>query len=167
MAGAGKSAVGKNAAEILGWRFVDLDKLILQTQGMSHDDYMNKNGEPALKKLEEDLTLGLDLNNTIYSPPGSMVYSDKAMQKIKQDSTVIYLQAEPATIEKRLGENLYKNGIIGLKEKGLAGVMSERIPLYEKYADKTFLTGDQTAKEMAQKIIDKLNLKAINEHVVS
>ncbi len=156
MAGSGKSAVGEVVAEMLGWQFVDLDKLILQTQNMSHDDYMKTHGEAGLAVLEEQLTLNLDLQDTVYSPPGSIIYHNKGMEKIKKESIVVYLKTEPEIIEKRLGENLYKNGIIGLKEKGLAKLMAERAVYYEKYADYTFYSGDQSKQEMAKKVIDGL-----------
>lgn len=161
MAGVGKSAVGKVMAEVLAWQFWDLDKVILERQGISHHEYMKRNGEQALSRLEEQYALSLDLQNSIFAPPGSMVYSKKAMQKIKTDTVVVYLQAEPETIAKRLGENLYKNGIIGLEEKGLAGVMAERTPLYEQYADFTLRSGNQTKEEMAQIVIAALREKGI------
>jgi len=161
MAGVGKSAVGKVAAGILGWRFADLDKLILETQGITHHEYMKANGEKALSDLENRLTLELDLSDTVFAPPGSMVYAAVAMEKIKKDSIVVYLETTPDIIEKRLGDRLYKNGIIGLEEKGLTGVMAERIPLYQKYADYTFQSGNQTKEEMAQKVIDGLRTQGV------
>jgi shikimate kinase len=161
MAGVGKSAVGGIMAEVLGWQFWDLDKVILERQGISHHEYMKRNGEQALSKLEEQYALSLNLQNSIFAPPGSIVYSKKAMQKIKTDSVVVYLEAQAGTIAKRLGENLYKNGIIGLEEKGLAGVMAERIPLYEKYADFTYHSDDQTKEGMAQKVITALQAEGI------
>lgn len=161
MAGAGKSAVGKIAAEILGWRFVDLDKLILERVGITHHKYMQKYGEPALSALEEQLTLSLDLEDMVYAPPGSIIYSARAMDKIKNNSIVVYLETTPQIIERRLGERLYQNGIIGLKEKGLAGVMAERIPLYQKYADYTFQSLDQSKDEMAHKVIAGLRAAGV------
>ena len=156
MAGGGKSAVGRVTAGILGWRFADLDKLILETQDVTHHEYMKANGEKALSELEKRLTLGLDLSDTVFAPPGSMIYAPASMEKIKKDSIVVYLETTPDIIEKRLGDRLYKNGIIGLEEKGLPGVMAERIPLYQKYADYTFKSGNQTKEEMAKKVIDGL-----------
>lgn len=162
MAGSGKSAVGRTLAAMVNWKFVDLDKLILETQKISHHDYMEKNGEAALSALEEKLTLGLNLQNTIFAPPGSMIYSPKAMQKIKKDSIVVCLQASPEIIAERLGDNLYKNGIIGLKEKGLAGVMAERAVLYQKYADYTFVSKRQSREAMAKKVLKGLKAEGIN-----
>lgn len=161
MAGVGKSAVGKIMAEVLGWQFWDLDKVILKRQGISHHEYMKRNGGKALSLLEEQYALSLNLQSSIFAPPGSMVYSQRAMEKIKADSVVVYLEASSETIEKRLGENLYKNGIIGLEEKGLAGLMVERIPLYEKYTDLTLHSGNQTKQEMAQKVIVALEAQGI------
>jgi shikimate kinase len=123
---------------------------------------MKRKGGQALSHLEEQYALSLNLQNSVFAPPGSMVYSQKAMEKIKRDSIVIYLEATPETIEKRLGENLYKNGIIGLEEKGLSGLMAERIPLYKKYADFTLHSGDQTKEEMAQIVITTLRAQGIN-----
>lgn len=171
MAGAGKSSVGRIVGEILNWRVVDLDKLILQAQGMNHNDYMKKFGEQALSDLEQKLTLDLNFDNTVFSPPGSMVYSGLAMDKIKRESIVIYLNAPPEIIQKRMGDRLYKNGIIGLKEKGLSQLMQERAVYYERYADYTFESGDHSARKMAETVLfglqkAGLNLKknAISQH---
>ncbi len=156
MAGVGKSAIGRTMAPIIGWKFIDMDKLILEKQGISHHEYMKQNGGKALVQLEETYTLELDLTDTIFAPPGSVIYSPKSIEKIKRESIVVYLEAGPDIILKYLGDNLYKNGIVGLEEKGLAGVMAERIPLYEKYADFTFHSGDQTKEEMAYLVIKGL-----------
>lgn len=157
MAGAGKSGVGRILAQMLGWRFVDLDKLILEKQGITHHEYMKRNGEEALKELEERLTMGLDLHAKVFAPPGSVIYwNQEIWSKLKKDTVVVYLETDPATIEKRLGERLYQNGIIGLEEKGLKGLMAERVPLYEKYADRTFKSTDQSKDEMAKIILDGL-----------
>lgn len=166
MAGAGKSAVGRILAQMLGWRFVDLDKLILEKQGVTHHEYMKRNGEQALKTLEESLTLNLDLQETVFSPPGSVIYwQPEILEKIKGTSNFVYLEVTPETIEKRLGERLYQNGIIGLLEKGLRGLMAERVPLYKKYADYIFKSGDQSKDEMAKVVMDGL-IKAneISQH---
>ena len=54
MAGVGKSAVGKILAEKIAWKFIDLDKYILEKQGITHHEYMKKFGEQALSDLERD-----------------------------------------------------------------------------------------------------------------
>jgi len=161
MAGVGKSAVGKGFAELLNWKYIDLDKYILSKQGMTHHEYMQAHGERALGELENRYALEIDLMDTVFAPPGSMVYAKEAMGRIKRDSLVVYIKSTPEIIAERLGRRLYTNGIIGLEEKGLKGVMEERIPLYEKYADYTFVSGRQTKKEMAEKILNGLKKKGV------
>lgn len=161
MAGAGKSAVGRILAEMVNWKFIDLDKYILEKQGITHHEYMKKFGEQALSNLENEYALGLNLDNTIFAPPGSMAYSKPAMHRLKQDTVIVYLRTTPEIIEKRMGDRLYKNGIIGLKEKGLAGLMDERIPLYEKYADYSFDSGDQSKQNMAEIVLRGLRREGV------
>lgn len=161
MAGSGKSSTGIILAETLDWKYVDLDKLIFDTQGMTHHDYMEQNGEMALSDLENKLTLDLNFENLVFASPGSIIYSAPAMKKIKRNSTIIYLETEPETIEKRIGNKLYKNGILGLKEKGLKKLMEERAVFYNKYADFTFHSKEETPHEMADTIINVLKNEII------
>lgn len=156
MAGSGKSATGEILAKTLNLKYIDLDKLIFDTEHITHHEYMEKNGEEALSDLENKLTLGLDFKSVVFAPPGSIIYSSSAMQKIKESSTVVYLEAEPETIEKRLGERLYQNGILGLKEKGLKKLMEERAIFYNKYADVTIHSGEQTKEEVADMVVKRL-----------
>ncbi len=156
MAGSGKSATGIILAKNLGFKYVDLDELILETKGISHHDFMEQNGEIALVDLENKLTLDLNFEKLVLAPPGSIIYSPDAMEKIKDNSTVIYLETDPETIEKRLGDKLYKNGILRLREKGLKKLMQERALFYSKYADFTFHSKEQTKYKMADTIIKVL-----------
>ncbi len=162
MSGSGKSSVGARLAMQIGWKFVDLDKLILEKQSATHHEIMQRFGEEGLKALEEQYTLELDFANTVFAPGGSLVYSQLAMEKAKDESTLIYLRVPPRIIESRLGDRLHRNGIVGLEEKGLAGVMAERIPLYEGYADYVFDSEMQSVQEMAEKIITTLRSRGLD-----
>ncbi len=158
MPGAGKSAVGRVLAERLGWRFIDIDFLIFETKGITHHEYMLKNGEQALMDLEQQLTLNASMSKTVFSPPGSIVFSPKAMEKIKKETTVIYIKVSLDEVKKHLGERLNQNGIIGLEEKGIEGVFFERTPIYEKFAD-YIIDGESMEK---QEKIEKI-YKLVNE----
>jgi shikimate kinase len=164
MSGSGKSVVGAAVAERLGWKFIDLDKYILEKQALSHHEIAERFSEDRLKELEEQYALGLDLADTIFAPGGSLVYSPAAMDAAKNATSVIYLRVQPALIEQRLGERLHHNGIVGLKEKGLAGVMVERAPLYERYADYTLDSGEQSVAEMVERVLALLQTERPDIH---
>lgn len=152
MPGAGKSAIGKRVAKKINWNFVDLDVLILETQGMHHHEIMTTRGEQTLMDIEQELTLELNLEKTIFSPGGSIVYSKKAMDKLKRDTRVIYLAVPLEQIKKHLGENINRNGIIGLKDKGIEGLFAERVPLYEAFADLTIECAGENLQEKVEKV---------------
>ena len=134
MPGVGKSTIGRILAERLGFKFVDLDVLIYDKEGKSHDVVARESGDHKLMELENKYTLELDLTNTIFSPGGSIVYSPQAMEKLQNETNIIYLDLPLEELKGRLSHNLETRGIVGLTEKGLDGLFAERTPLYRKFA---------------------------------
>jgi shikimate kinase len=53
--GAGKSTVGACLAEMLGWRFVDLDSEIVKREGRSIAAIFAALGEPTFRQIESDV----------------------------------------------------------------------------------------------------------------
>ncbi|MFA5386414.1 MAG: shikimate kinase [Candidatus Paceibacterota bacterium] len=138
MPGAGKSTIGKLLAKHLRFKFLDLDILINQKEGIDIDEILQNKGDEEILRLETDYTLQQNLSDTVFSPGGSIIYSPQAMEKIKQETTVIYLETPLKEIRKRLnGKIKRQNTIVGLREKGIDKLYEERIPLYKSYADST------------------------------
>jgi shikimate kinase len=156
MPSSGKSATGKALKNKLKCKYVDLDVLILEKEGISHHQILKERGEDILKELEEKYTLELNFENLIFAPGGSIIFSPKVMEKIKKESIVIYLGVSEEEIKRRLGKNLYKDGIIGLETKGLKRIISERLPLYEKYADLYIDTNGLKVEEVAKIVFEKI-----------
>ena len=52
--GAGKTSVGGRLAELLGWRFVDLDQRIEQREGEPIRDLFRRKGEPYFRRIERE-----------------------------------------------------------------------------------------------------------------
>lgn len=156
MPSSGKSITGKMLAKKLNSKYVDLDILILEKERMHHHQILKERGENALKKLEDKYTNELDFENLIFAPPGSIIFSPVAMDKIKKESLVIHLGVGEEEIKRRLGDNLYKDGIIGLETKGLAKIIAERLPLYQKYADLYIDTNNLEKKEVIEEVLKKI-----------
>lgn len=135
MPGSGKSSIGKELAKRLGWKFVDLDILILEKTGLSHDRILAEQGRQALLDLENQFTLELPFEKIVFSPGGSIVYSAEAMEKISEGSVVVYLAVPLTEIMRRLGDDENNDrGIVDVKEKGLTGLYNERTNLFEDFA---------------------------------
>ncbi len=158
MAGAGKSAVGKKLAELLDFRFVDIDKIIEEKSGLKLQKIIFNHGEKKLQEMEENAVLELsDANNRVISPGGSIIYSGKAMRLLRKISFIIFLDAPLALIKSRIG-NYKSRGIIGLKDKDLKEIFEERMPLYEKWAD-IKIKNNMDVGHIAKIIISKLKKK--------
>ncbi len=151
--GSGKSTIGKLLAEKIKHRYVDLDILLLEKEGINHHEILKQRGEIEFKRLEEKHALELNFHELIFSPGGSMVYSATVMEKLKKESLIIYLVATAEDIKQRLGDHLYTDGVVGLETKGLAGVVSERLPLYEKYADHHIITTGLSPETILEEIL--------------
>ncbi|ETA67420.1 shikimate kinase [Methanolobus tindarius DSM 2278] len=135
MPGAGKSSAGIKLASVLGYEFIDTDKLVIDDSGKGLQDIVNDLGDIALLKAEEQSIVSMELkDNCIIATGGSVVYSEKAMNFLKNNSVIVYLEVPFGTIVSRLS-NLTTRGVVGLKEKGLHGLYEERTGLYSSFAD--------------------------------
>ncbi|MBU6142147.1 shikimate kinase [Patescibacteria group bacterium] len=154
MPGAGKSTIGKKFASRIGSRFIDLDVYIRDHTQRGHADILAADGNAALISQEEAYTLTLDLSETVFAPGGSIIYSERAMRKIADDTIVIYLEVDTDELRRRLGGGLESRGIVGLREKGLEALHAERDILYRRYADHTIICTGSDEHAIVEKIYE-------------
>lgn len=136
MPGSGKSTVGVILAKKTSRGFVDTDVLIQTAQQQTLQDIVDTRGYKALRAIEEDLLLHLSVRNHVIATGGSAVYSDKAMAHLKSDGRIVFLDADPATLEARIG-NFSQRGLAKRPEQSFADLFEERRVLYHKHADIT------------------------------
>lgn len=156
MPGVGKSTIGKKLAEKLSWKFLDLDIFLREKTQKSPSELIQKIGEPGFLQMEAVATMGLDLQETVFAPGGSIIYAAPAMEKLKKETKIFYLSLPLAEIRKRLEENLETRGIIGLNEKGLENLYRERAALYRKYAGSEISCVDRSPEQIIDDLIQKL-----------
>lgn len=134
MAAVGKSSIGKKLAERLNYAFLDTDDVIKKNVGMPLQKIIDNYGEKQFLDFEEQAILGLDLPSYyVIATGGSVVYSTDAMNHLRKNSCVIYLNDSLENIEGRL-HNVDSRGIFGLKGS-LEELFNERVPMYEESAD--------------------------------
>lgn len=156
----GKSTIGKILAKKLGWDLVDLDDLIKARTGKSYNETLERDGDKKLLELENQFVLELNFGNgLVFSPGGSIIYSLEAMEKIKNETRVIYIELPMREIEKRLEGRLIKGGIVGLKEKGLKKLFEERDLVYRKFADDIIKADNLGHTDLVSKIYEILQHK--------
>ena len=138
-------------AKRLGKKFVDTDIVIQEKYGKLLKELIEEHGDEGFREIEDEVNAGLDLDNSIISPGGSVVYGEKAMQHLKEISVIIYLELSYTAIKSRLGD-LRERGITLKEGQSLKDLYLERVPLYEKYAD---ITVNEMKKSLA-KTIDEI-----------
>ena len=136
MSGVGKSRIGRELAYKVGYNFIDIDEIIERRSGKKLQQMIDELGNEKFLKIEEKAILGIGrIDNSVISPGGSSIYSEKAMNFLKTISKIVFLNATLEEIKERTS-NFSKRGIVGI-EKGLEKLLDERLPLYRKYANIT------------------------------
>ncbi|WP_406656607.1 shikimate kinase [Methanolobus sp. ZRKC2] len=154
MPGAGKSSVGNALASHLGYCFIDTDALIQEYSGSALQELIDEKGDTALIDVEEECILLLELqDNCIISTGGSVIYSEKAMHFLQNQSIIVFLDVPFGIIKNRLS-NLDKRGVVGLKDKGLYQLYKERSGLYAEFAEiRIKVKGRDKVRDVVGKIV--------------
>ena len=162
MPGAGKSTIGRALAQRLNYTFIDVDCLITEKAGMTLQALIDRQGDSALIRFEEEAILKLEeVDECIISPGGSVVYSEKAMEHLKKVSKIVFLDAPFRSIVKRI-HNTRKRGIVGLRDRSLKELFEERVILYKEYADFSIKIRE---RENVQKIVERIVQLCFGENI--
>ena len=133
MAGAGKSTVGRELANILNFRLIDSDVLIEEQHGKSLQKILDDEGYIRLREIENSVLKNLHFKEIILSTCGSAVYSDEAMKHIQQNSKVIFLDVSFSEILERV-PSFYDRGFAKAPSQSIEDAFEERQELYNKYS---------------------------------
>lgn len=149
---AGKSTVGRELAQTMGWRFLDTDNLIEEKHGISISEIFSSFGEPFFRCEERDTLLSLiKEEKVVISTGGGMpVYFDN-LNTMKKNGFVVYLSLPYSVISERLarGEEIGTRPVA--KNKDLEKLFLLREPYYKR-AHFVCDTKDLTPVEIANKI---------------
>ena len=134
MAGAGKSSIGIKLAKHLKFDFVDSDLIIEKKYGKSLQDILNQKGNTKFKEIEEGALLSVEFNQIVLATGGSAVFCDTAMDYIKENSMVIYLEVPYEDISARIS-NFSERGLLKRSDQTIQEAYKEREGLYQNCAD--------------------------------
>ncbi len=106
MMGVGKSTIGKILAKKLKYRFVDVDKLIEEKEGLSINLIFKSKGEPHFRKIESEITLmELKTERAVISLGGGAFLNNSIRKTAKKLSTSFWLDVSVDELIKRLRNN--------------------------------------------------------------
>ncbi len=158
MPASGKSTIGVLLAKTIGVGFVDTDLLIQQREHRLLQEIIDTDGIGYFLDTECAAVLDLDCQNTVIATGGSVVFRAAAMQKLRQNGTVVFLDVSLETVKRRLN-NIKTRGVAADKGQSIDGIFYERLPYYRKYADIVLPSDGKTSEETVSDLIEILKNK--------
>jgi len=150
MPGSGKTTIGTELSEKIGYGYIDSDSVIVAREGKRLNEIIAEIGREAFLDIEAKINSELCADRCVIATGGSVIYRGYAMEKLKTIGRIVYLKIPHEIIEQRLGD-LKKRGVALKEGFTLKDLYEERTPLYEKYADIIVeLKGDTIAKSVEE-----------------
>jgi shikimate kinase len=152
--GTGKTSVGRLVAEQLHFDYLDTDEIIQSRTGRTITDIFEKDGEPAFRKLEQQLVSELAARKrTVIATGGGLPTNPVNLASLKTHALIVCLWASPEKILERVRNQthrpLLRNSNPGLKIRELLAV---REPFYRQ-ADVLINTDLRSVREAAQQVV--------------
>ncbi len=155
MAAAGKSHISSLLSKKISWELKEMDHLIEEKYNTSLSELIETRGNEEFKQIEENITLEISGKNNIISTGGSIVYSEKAMKHLKNNSLIVYLDTPLETILQRI-PNPVERGIVLESGDTLKQLYEKRKILYEKYYDVKIDCRDKNDEIICKEILKYL-----------
>src|SRR5689334_7170930 len=96
LSGSGKTTIGRAAAKLLNWPFIDFDTEIEHRAHATVPQIFERYGEQHFRTLEQELTRELaGCNGTIMSAGGGWVTNRESVALLRPTGRIIYLRASP------------------------------------------------------------------------
>ncbi len=165
--GSGKSTVGRLVAELLGWKLVDTDALIVRLAGCSiPEQFAAEGGEAAFRDRESQIVLGITAGqNQVIATGGGAPLREENAAALRGAGRVVWLTARPDIVVKRTAHRQGARPLLaGADEEPLTRVlrmMGERSPVYQRLAELVVDTSDRPPMAVAREIVRRTGLNTI------
>jgi shikimate kinase len=158
--GAGKSTIGRHLADELHLEFFDSDQEIERKTGADISWIFDIEGEEGFRKREADMITELtDQQGIVLATGGGSIINATVRNRLSARGIVVYLKT---TIDKQVARTQRDKRRPLLQkddpEVVLRKLAEERDPLYEEVADYVVDTDEQSARAVANQIMQKIGL---------
>ncbi len=155
----GKTAVGARLAQLLGRPFVDLDQVLVKEAGRSIAEIVAQGGWEEFRRREKELVARYrSARGQVLATGGGVVLDFENIQALRENGIVIWLIADPATIQARLlrdqPQDLSRPSLTGGDTvREVAEVLQARQHLYLAAAQIIIDTAGQSIPQVVEKIL--------------
>lgn len=163
--GTGKTSVGARLAERLHRPFVDLDQVLVREAGRSVADIVSQGGWAEFRRMEKELVSRYRQGGgQILATGGGVVLDPENVAALKENGILIWLTADPAAIQARLGQDQPKDanrpsltGEDPIRE--VAAVLKDRASFYQAAAQIILDTTDRSVAQVVELVLAALESK--------
>jgi shikimate kinase len=155
----GKTTVGRQLADRLGFSFLDTDVLICEKKGGTVNDIIKAEGWDGFRRCEQEVLQGLDgQRQCVIATGGGAILHRHLWPILKEHGHVVWLTAEPDILCQRIQADCASEG----QRPSLSGkevcaevreILAIREPLYRETADIIVDTGKLSVPEVLAVIV--------------
>jgi shikimate kinase len=151
--GAGKSTIGRLAAERLGVGFRDTDDDIEATAGKSIPDIFFDDGEEHFRELEQEaVERALREHPGVLSLGGGAVMNADTRARLRPHN-VAFLSVGLADATRRIGMSAARPVLALNPRAQLQALLAERLPLYRDVASVEISTNGKTPEQVLEELL--------------
>jgi shikimate kinase len=157
--GSGKSSVGRLAADVLHFTFLDTDHVIEARAGKSISDIFAQDGEPAFRAWEERIVEELTRRDkTVIATGGGLPANPANLASLKTHALVVCLWASPESIWERVHGHNHRP-LLNEPEPlaKIRELLAAREPCYRQ-ADVLVSSEMRSLREVAQHVVHQFHM---------
>lgn len=160
--GAGKTTVGEKYAGKRRIPMVDTDQMIEEMAGMTISAIFDTKGEEEFRKTETAVLKKLlsGSEEKVISVGGGLPLREENRKMLKQLGTVVYLEAEPQTVLKRLQGDTTRPLLQGGDVKNrVEDMIKRRGPIYREAAELVVDVNGRSVDEIVGELEERMGEK--------
>ncbi len=152
--GTGKTSVGRLVADLLRFDYLDTDELIQSRTGRTINDIFARDGEPAFRALEQQVTGELSTRErTLIATGGGLPTRPANLASLKKHALVVCLWASPEKIWERVKNQTHRPLLHGPDpQTKIRDLLAAREQFYRQ-ADVLINTDNRSDREVAQQVV--------------
>lgn len=129
--GCGKSHIGRQLAHALGREYVDLDRVIVEREGMTIPEIFDKSGEPYFRQLEAKYIQELKSGYVVATGGGALI-NDNTAEFAKKSGLSVYINASFDTCYNRIKGDANRPLVVNNTKEQLKEIYDKRAPIYRR-----------------------------------
>ena len=161
MRGSGKSSVGRELADLLGYSFVDTDVAFAKRQGESIEVFVEKAGWESFRQVERTTLLEVAGPDMVIGTGGGIILNKDNVLFMRESGVVVYLDVPVDVLAERLTQDRSKESRPSLTGRDIVDeieiIYDQRRELYEKAAHAQ-VDGTRCPPLVAQEIKEAVEL---------